>query len=62
MADTLDKMSEFKIMKGFSPEIDQLALTAISNLNFSFKPAEQQGKPVESTMVIPIIFEPKSED
>lgn len=60
--DTLGKMNEFKIVRGYNELAEQATLNALKNLNFPFNPGEQRGKPVKTRLVIPVTFDPKSED
>ncbi|QSE98549.1 energy transducer TonB [Fulvivirga lutea] len=60
--DTLGQMDEFKIVRGYNELADQATLNALKNLNFPFSPAEQRGKPVRTRLVIPVTFDPKTEE
>ncbi len=60
--DTLGQMNEFKIVRGYNELAEQATLNALKNLNFPFNPGEQRGKPVKTRLVIPVTFDPKTEE
>lgn len=60
--DTLGQMGDFKIVRGYNELAEHATLTAMSNLNFPFKPGEQRGTPVKTRLVIPITFDPKNNE
>ena len=49
-------LSNYRVLKGISPECDQEAVRAIKATNLRWNPARQRGVPVRSKFVIPIIF------
>lgn len=59
--DTLGKMVDIKIIKGYSLEVDNEALRAVKQMNQKFTPGTQRGKPVKVRMSLPIIFDPKKD-
>ena len=57
--DTAGKMINFKVVKGYDAKADSAAMEVLKNLDYSFSPAKQRGKPVKAKMVIPIFFKPE---
>jgi len=58
--DTAGQIKDVKLARGFNEAADREAVRVLSTLNYPFKPGRQQGKPVKTTMVIPIMFDPKN--
>jgi TonB family protein len=58
--DSLGRLSDFSIVRGYDALADQAALDAMSNINFPFKPGEQRGIPIKTRLIIPIFFDPKN--
>jgi hypothetical protein len=57
--DAKGQMKDVKLNKGYNKLADDEALKAISRLNIPFKPAKKKGLPVDSRLIIPILFEPE---
>jgi TonB family protein len=57
--DTLGQIKNIKLLKGFNEAADKEAIRMMTSLHYPFKPGRQAGKPVETTMVIPIVFDSK---
>ncbi len=54
--DTVGAITTVDIIKGFDPYADKESVRAIKSLNYPFKPADNNGTPVESNLIIPINF------
>lgn len=54
--DTTGHITTIKVVKGFDKLADKEAVRALRATNFPFKPADKNGRPVESQLVIPINF------
>lgn len=54
--DTVGSIKTVDIIKGFDKYADQESVRAIKSLNYPFKPADNNGTPVESHLIIPINF------
>jgi hypothetical protein len=52
-------MKDIAFVKGFNEAADKEAIRVMTSLHYPFKPGQQDGKPVETTMVIPIAFDPE---
>lgn len=57
--DTLGKMTDIKVVKGFNEWANNEAVRVLALLNYPFIPARQRGKAVRMKMVIPIAFHSK---
>jgi TonB family protein len=60
--DTAGRMKDIKLVKGFHEAADKEAVRMMTSLHYPFKPGQQDGKPVETKMVMPIIFDPEKKD
>ncbi|MGE4017652.1 MAG: TonB family protein [Cyclobacteriaceae bacterium] len=49
-------LSNFKVLKGIDPALDQNAIEAIKRTHMEWKPGKQQGKAVKQRLVLPITF------
>ncbi len=56
MVDTTGQITTIKIVKGFNEIADNEAVRALKATNFPFKPADKNGSPVESQLIIPVNF------
>ncbi|UII18987.1 energy transducer TonB [Fulvivirga ligni] len=54
--DTLGRVSSVEVIKGYNDIADEEAVRAFKATNYPFKPANKDGKPIESQMIIPINF------
>ena len=54
--DTSGKMHDIKVVKSYDKLAAEAIINALQSLDFTFKPGTQQGVPVKSRMVIPIIL------
>lgn len=57
--DTSGRMKDITLVKGFNEAADREAVRMMTSLQYPFKPGQQGGKPVETKMVMPIIFDPE---
>jgi hypothetical protein len=57
--DTLGKMKDVKVVKGFNDLADTEAVRALTALNYPFTPGKQRGKPVKTRLIFPIVFDPE---
>jgi hypothetical protein len=57
--DTVGQMKAVKLLKGFNELADKEAVRVISSLDHRFTPGRQRGNPVNTKLVIPIIFDPQ---
>jgi TonB family protein len=60
--DTLGRMKDIKLVKGFNEAADREAVRMMTSLHYPFKPGQQDGMPVETKMVVPIIFDPEKKE
>ena len=60
--DSLGQMKDVRLIKGFNELADKEAIRVLSTLNYPFKPGQQRGKSVKTRLVIPIMFDPKSDE
>ena len=60
--DTLGRMQDLKVLKGFHKEADKAAMEALQKLNYPFQPGQQRGKKIETRMVLPVFFDPQNRD
>lgn len=54
--DTAGVITTVDIIKGFNKYADKESVRAIESLNYPFKPADNNGTPVESHLILPINF------
>lgn len=54
--DSVGNVSDVKILKGLGPEADQEAIRAVKAAGTKFNPAEENGSPVSSRLIFPVIF------
>jgi TonB family protein len=54
--DTTGQITTIKVVKGFNEIADNEAVRALNATNFPFKPANKNGIPVESQLIIPVNF------
>ncbi|MTI21102.1 hypothetical protein E1176_08730 [Fulvivirga sp. RKSG066] len=57
--DTLGKMNEIETVKSSSRLVAKEVVNTLKKMDFRFEPAQQRGKIVKSTMIIPIIIDVK---
>ena len=55
--DSVGKMNDLKVIKGFNELADKEAIRLFSTLNYPFNPGRQRGKPVKTRLIIPILFD-----
>ncbi|HYF66656.1 MAG TPA: energy transducer TonB [Ohtaekwangia sp.] len=60
--DSLGQMKDVRLIKGFNKLADKEAVRVLSTLNYPFKPGRQRGKFVKTRLVIPIKFDPESDE
>jgi hypothetical protein len=56
--DRVGRMWDVKLIKGFNEAADNEAVRVLTTLNYPFTPAKQGEKPIESKLLIPILFDP----
>jgi hypothetical protein len=54
--DTTGNITTVEVIKGFDEYADKESVRAIESLNYPFKTADNNGKPVESHLILPINF------
>lgn len=54
--DTTGNITTVEVIKGFDQYADKESVRAIESLNYPFKPADNNGIPVESHLILPINF------
>lgn len=56
--DTVGRMKDIKLVKGYNDLANKEAIRVLSELNYPFHPGRQRGKPVQTRLIIPITFDP----
>lgn len=56
VVDTLGRISDVKVLKGFTEWADKEAVRVLTTLNYPFTPGRQRGKAVRVQMVLPVVF------
>lgn len=56
IVNTTGNITTVEVIKGFDKYADKESVRAIKSLNYPFKPAENNGIPVESQLILPINF------
>ena len=59
--DSLGRITKVRTIKGVHGKVDEILERALSKLDSEFKPARNQGVPVESDLIIPFYFNYKSD-
>jgi hypothetical protein len=60
--DSVGQMKDVILIKGFNELADKEAVRVLSTLNYPFNPGRQRGIPIKTRLVIPIMFDPKSDE